>query len=622
MKLGLRHKLVETDFNSVRTEEGDIQFPSSSMSDNFIVKAINAISAHIGESVADITTYINLQIKQRDEMTAVAPLLYSTLHANAAEQEVFSLFWKTNTPSPGAPTFSEVTFYDLMYAMQGEYDNIFPLRSYIDRRRVTHPNIHFLGGKDTDVKAAGTTGGNTSTDAKAKSDMGISTAAAAPDGHFYFNRNFMQALMNYSHLKGVVPKGKKYKSNGGRFPDEYAWIEFVIMHEFMHYTDDDFYYQRKIPNANPKIINWVGDFRTNFFLTKSGFEPLPMGLFNDKINFDRQRTYAEMYRLVEEEFKKLNAHNQEKLSQMMDGMSDNHEKGNEQGANAEPGDIEGVTADDLDANARENEGKLNDKGDENGQSKPGQQKDPIDQSQEHKRVGGKMDSYQIDYSKIQPRFNWKVLVDRFIRSGLKHTEETYAKPHRRSISSMDIARQVGAAAMKPAERPLDMSDAKLMFILDNSGSMTHVIEIVIANAMKLLKMPMFKKATILCIKFSGSSDLYKVNVGGNKAGKIEKPGENPSKWDKRADEVLSSHVGGGTELTPEMVTQVTSAMALGYNVILFTDDNIMWTENYMYLSQMIKAAPSQMFVVFDAHKAYVEFRKKTGINTNNISYFK
>jgi hypothetical protein len=111
--------------------------------------------------------------------------------------------------------------------------------------------------------------------------------------------------LDWAFLKGIKPKQIKYQNNGGKIPPEYAYIEFLLMHEYLHYSEADFYYHRIIPKANSKIINYVGDFRSNYLLVKSGYEQLPMGLFNDKINYDRQKTYREMYDVVKGEFDKM-----------------------------------------------------------------------------------------------------------------------------------------------------------------------------------------------------------------------------------------------------------------------------------------------------------------------------
>lgn len=600
--------LLEAQFDIKRRKEGEVQFPSSTLTDPHVVKLIDIIAKQAKVPPQEVQGYIQTKMNEFSGMAQKSPLLYDTVIQNAAETEAFTLFWKAGLRVPGAPEFNNVIFRKLIKRLRVEYDEFFPLRSFIDRRNLANPVIEITEPGDP---------------------KGVPTAAASPAGTFYFNKQFMQALMDYSYLKQLKPKGDKYKANGGKFPNEYAWIEFLIMHEFMHYSNDDFYYQKIIPDADPQIINWVGDFRTNYLLTKSGFEALPMGLFNDKINYDRQSEYVEMYNLVKQEFDKLDDKDQDKLADELNQRGDDHTEGNKQGKESDVDEGDAKPGD-LDGHAKENEDKVDDgeQGKSKGKKGEGEGNDgegnPSGGKGEGNQPGGagkNPDKYKVDYRRVQPRFNWKTLVDRFLKSGLSRTEETYAKPPRRSITTMDVARQTGAAAIKPSEVPVDMSDAKLMVIIDNSGSMNDVIATVVSNMKKLLKQPAFRKSTIIAMKFSGEAEIWKVNVAQNKAGQVQSPKDQPEQWNASADDVLSTSMGGGTYISAGMVTKTQEAFAAGYNTILFSDSDVMWGENYTHVLQMIKAAPGQMFVVFDSHDTYVEFRKKSGINTPNISYF-
>jgi len=618
----IREILPEASFDIKKRGAGQVNFPSSSMGDSFITKTIQAIAQHTKQPVQAVQSEIQGKIDELSQLATDSPVLYETINKNAVEQNVFTKFWKEGVRAEGAPSFDNVTFHKLVRQLRIDYDEFFPLRSYIDKRHVISPVIKLLDSDDTEFNQ-------------------IPTAAASPSGVFYFNRKFMQSLLDYAHVKGLKPQGKKFAANGGEFPDGYAWLEFIIMHEFMHYSNDDFYYQKVIPNANPTLINWVGDFRTNYLLTKSGFEALPLGLYNDKINYDRQKTYTEMYDIVKEEFEKIQPDQQDILQQILDQLADEHQQGNEEGQQSdvgeegegqgqgdkesdEDGEGEGsTTIEDLEGQAKENADKIGEGGGKEGEEgKEGKSKGRGKGKSKGKRTkGDNPDPYKIDYSKIRPRFNWKTLIDRFLKTGLAKTEETYAKPHRRSITSVDVARQVGAAAIRPAEKPVDFSDAKLMFILDNSGSMTDVIAKVVANVKQLLSRPQFRKSTILTLKFSGSAEMYKVNIAGNRAGQIFEPHENPKKWDKKVDEVFGTSFGGGTYIGGNITNNTIKALRAGYNVLLCTDTDVLYGDNLTHLLKMIDAAPTQMYVVFDERESYLRFRQETGINTPYITHF-
>jgi len=84
-------------------------------------------------------------------------------------------------------------------------------------------------------------------------------------------------------------------------PDEFGYLETVIFHEFMHFYHDDTEYYNIKQGCNHRIMNWASDFRSNYLLTKSGFTQLPLGLYSDEINFDRQNSLDEMYEVVKKE---------------------------------------------------------------------------------------------------------------------------------------------------------------------------------------------------------------------------------------------------------------------------------------------------------------------------------
>ena len=203
----------------------------------------------------------------------------------------------------------------LIRHIKAEHSKFFPLRGFVSNRALVN-DVWVITPTETP---------------QYRQYNDVDTACATPSGCFVFNRQFCQTLMDYSAIKGLKGNSKKYKSQGGPIPDEYAYIEFTIMHELMHYSEDDFYYQHIIPNANTQIINYVGDFRTNYTLVKSGYPQLPVGLFNDLINYDRQTKYTDMYDLVKQEMERMKDEDKSEVEQQLDDSSaDDHEPGQDQ----------------------------------------------------------------------------------------------------------------------------------------------------------------------------------------------------------------------------------------------------------------------------------------------------
>lgn len=284
-------KLTEA-FIHTKKKEGEIPFSKSSNTDPHILKIAGIIAVARSVPVEQVFQEIDQEKAKFLKIKDVAPILYHTISDNLVEDQLFSAFWKLDIPIEGSPKFSKIMFRRLCEQIRGEHNRFFPLRNFIEKRRHANPSYLFTDDPTDPETSKG-------------QYASVKTACATLTGEFVFNIPFMQKLLDWAHLKDIKPKQRKYTNNGGQIPFEYAYIEFLIMHEYLHYSEGDFYYQKVIPHAKPKIINWVGDFRSNYLLVKSGYEQLPMGLFNDKINYDRQFTYKEMYDLVQSEFDKF-----------------------------------------------------------------------------------------------------------------------------------------------------------------------------------------------------------------------------------------------------------------------------------------------------------------------------
>ena len=185
--------------------------------------------------------------------------------------------------------FNEITFKNLVKAVQRENPAFFPLKPRGEIKMIYQLKTILVP------------------DPRFKQYDSVTTAAATPTGDFVFNKDFMQQLMYYASAIGLKPKSSKYQSNGGTFPDNYAYIEFLIMHELLHYAYGDFATSKRFSQYSHTAHNWAMDFRSNYMLVKSGYEQLPIGLFSDDLNFDRKSTstYPKLIKVLDQELKKL-----------------------------------------------------------------------------------------------------------------------------------------------------------------------------------------------------------------------------------------------------------------------------------------------------------------------------
>lgn len=279
-------------FETKKANEGEVKFSKSSPTDPFCIKVAGIVAAARQVPVEQVFAEIEKEITKVKDIASKAPTIYHTIVDNIYESELFSMFEKLTTPVEGAPKFSVVMFRKLTEFVRGEHSRFFPLRNFIEKRPHANPAYYFTDDPNDPDSSKGQW-------------ASVKTAAATPNGEFIFNIPFCQKLIDWAQLKQIKPKGRKYSNFKGPIPWQYAYIEFLVMHEYLHYSEADFYYQQIIPDAHPKLINYVGDFRSNYLLVKSGYEQLPIGLFCDKINYDRQNAYIDMYNIVKNEMESL-----------------------------------------------------------------------------------------------------------------------------------------------------------------------------------------------------------------------------------------------------------------------------------------------------------------------------
>jgi predicted metal-dependent peptidase len=621
-------KVVEAFDNKIR-ELGEVNFSKTSFDDAHVKQIISEVAKKLKVSEAQVISDIEAELKKFDSVAKKSPILYQTIEQNIIEKYVFDLVEKHKVSSK-APRFSLIMFNDLMKYIKIEHDQFFPLRNFIDSKHLYKPVIILVPNP------------------RYPEYENVDTAAATPNGHFIFNVPFMQQLMDYANIKGVQPKGKKYSNNGGPIPAEYAYIEFLIIHEFMHYTYADFYYQDQL-KADGEIINWVGDFRTNYLLVKSGFEQLPIGLFNDHINYDRQKTYKEMYEIVKAEFEKLNKNEKQQVSDILNDLGDDHSK-------SKPGD--GGNSPGEPKDGEDSSGEPKNKGKPSGEPKGG---DPFEQADEDngkisKQISKKKEASEedlkgdndskkdgkqkagksngepgkgagaggtFDYSKVRPTFNWKKLLEKMIAEAGNNVEETYQKPHRRNVSSVDMVRQTGAGAMKPGEMPLP-NQIKLGFVIDSSGSMSSAVAVVYANIERLFKSNQIDKGKeFTLIKFSSDFDAYRCNYRKNMYYRVasvkDKKGDGTESGDIK--NLFTTTINGGTHFGGKLVPEIEHMLKNSYNVLVMSDYDITAGENYDVLERLLKTYKKNLFVVLDEHETFVALARKMKQVPRNVTYF-
>lgn len=548
-----------------------------------------------------------------------APKLLNTMYENRWESSLFS-FLQKNDPTDlarkiGAPVFKRIWMQKLLTAMAsipgGEF---FPLRSVVDPKAQRHPMFEY--SEDNPEYES------------------ITTAAAFLDGRYVFNEAFMQSLINFAFLKDTQPTSRYFKCNGGNIPDEYCYAEFVIAHELLHYTNSDFHVQHKINKPNHKVINWATDFRSNYILVKSGFSQLPMGLFSDEFNFDKYRDISKLYHDVLEEYNKLpkedNKYNSNKKGEPGDGDgdtildkygSDDHEPGTKAAqSEAEQKKADKASESDFNNHAEqqddklekakesssgESESEINDNPKSNGNSSPGR---------------GLGSPQTLDIDDVKPVFTWQRILKNMIASVKPKIDSSWAKMHKRSITTVVSANTTGSGAIKPGIVKGEVPEINIVLAIDSSGSMSSVINTIMSESFNLIRKN-FSQADFYIMLWSSDSHLYRCNLSKNSATLISGINDRNGSLTVPLKQILTTYKAGGTDFVT-VAPKLVELMQKNYNVVLITDTDIGYGDNLSSLIQLAAKYGSLINVILDSNSSFVQVTNLlSGSRLKNITHF-
>jgi hypothetical protein len=275
-------------------EKGKVAFKRSDISDAYIAKVIQQVSTETGVPYNDLINEMTADIEKFKEVGKYSPLLYDTIIQNYAENSAFKLIWKSKHPVKKENYKLDVgVFKELLRLVQMDHESFFPLRAPDGLQIINRISPILVPSQRQEYVKAGF---NT-----------IETAAVTNTGEFIFNVPFLESLLYYGTAVDVKPQGKKYVDNGGTIPNNYCYIEFIIVHEILHWAYGDFFAGNRFKQYSGRAHNIASDLRSNYLLVKNGYEQLPLGLFSDDLNFDRPETnsYQKLIAVVDRELKKM-----------------------------------------------------------------------------------------------------------------------------------------------------------------------------------------------------------------------------------------------------------------------------------------------------------------------------
>jgi hypothetical protein len=318
-----RELISHTITEAKRLPKGVVPFRTSSEADSHIKQFISQLSLDTGVKETDIYHALAAEATKLEEISKHSPLLYATLSQNIAEQAAFELI-KSSVPlqdrgnsPPQSVKFNRKIFTALINRVQYENPGFFALEDPGPQKFKVIPYIVPILVPSEKPQY--------------KQFNNVDTAACTANGEFIFNVPFMEQLLYYGAAIDIKPQGKKYQANGGSFPNNYCYLEFLIMHEVFHYAWGDFITGSQLPQYSSTAHNWAMDFRSNYDLVRMGFTQLPIGLFSDDLNLDRDEfpQYSDLIRVVDEELKKIPRQHQAWLERKFESdahESDQHEQ--------------------------------------------------------------------------------------------------------------------------------------------------------------------------------------------------------------------------------------------------------------------------------------------------------
>jgi hypothetical protein len=231
----------------------------------------------------------------------------------------------------------------------------------------------------------------------------------------------------------------------------------------------------------------------------------------------------------------------------------------------------------------------------------------------------------VETQSVTPAYSWKELIKQFVNTA-GPLDTTYTKPNPRAATQISIAQQIGAAAIKPGEKPSE--DAfKLLMVFDSSGSMAPYISLALTETQKLLKMSQTSLDPILgVVYFSGSPAYYAANTKTKQAWQIDNfndIGKNPgSKQKISLQTLLSSALNpGATVFSSGLSDQLASMARKDYNVLLISDSDLLYGDNWNNFVNLYKANPRKIFFIANDADTYKELINKMKVKPRTFGHF-
>lgn len=220
-----------------------------------------------------------------------------------------------------------------------------------------------------------------------------------------------------------------------------------------------------------------------------------------------------------------------------------------------------------------------------------------------------------------PTYSWKELMSQFIMTQ-KKPENTYARVSKRSITGVTTAVATGAGVVKPGERQ-DEEAFKLLFVFDTSGSMGGVVGKALSEASSLVSQNFENVHAAMGVTFfADSPEHYAANLQ-DKAywavssfNDLEKTP--PAGGQRDINELFRMTLSGGTNFSTGLASELSIMASKGYNIIMFTDSDILIGSNWKVFLNFYKSNKRNMFLILNDRNTFDAVCKTLGSVPNTF----
>jgi len=212
----------------------------------------------------------------------------------------------------------------------------------------------------------------------------------------------------------------------------------------------------------------------------------------------------------------------------------------------------------------------------------------------------KSNEFNIDFDdSYNAKFSWKQIIKKMIPFDDKEKNTTYTKISKRNSAGLLQLKQKGISAAKPGIIETQGNKKDLLLVIDNSGSVMQAIGKINKELMNIVNKHSKDIANMFIIKFDTRFSMYAIDVKGREYTKIINPKTIiQAKGDFKKIKMQgspkdiktlfsTSDLGGGTELSTELVQVMSVMLKKETNCILFSDTDILWSDNKKNLNRLM-----------------------------------